>query len=103
MLCLRLKLIDTAAWFGMAWDRRRATQAWQMLKQEREQKTNMRQQREADARKTSEALAAAHSLREVLRVKSAHTSTFQSLVRVAPSTLRASLAFRARLMERICD
>lgn len=73
-------LIDTAAFFGMAWDRRRATTAWQMLKQEREQLAIGRQQREADARKNCEALAAVHSLREVLRVKSAHTSTFQSLV-----------------------
>lgn len=71
--------IDVAAWFGMAWDRRRATAAWQMLKAEREQHVAATQQREADARKHCEALAAVHSLREVLRVKSAQSSTLQSL------------------------
>lgn len=72
-------LIDSAALLGMAWDRRRATNAWQMVKQERARKAAGRQQREADARKSSEALAAVHSLREVVHVKSAHTSTLQSL------------------------
>ncbi|KAL8446148.1 hypothetical protein Emag_004834 [Eimeria magna] len=72
-------LIDTAARFGLAWDRRRATTAWQMVKQEREQQSAARQQKEADIRKSCEALAAVHSLREVVNVKSAHTSTLQSL------------------------
>lgn len=81
-----LQFIDCAAWFGMAWDRRRATTAWQMLKAEREQHIAGRQQREADARTHCEALAAVHSLREVLRVKSAKTSTLQSLVRAQSTT-----------------
>ncbi|XP_026193456.1 uncharacterized protein LOC34619756 [Cyclospora cayetanensis] len=73
-------LIDVCAFFGMAWDRRRATVAWKMLQSEREQHAAGRRQREADARKNCEALAAVHSLREVVRVKSAHISTLQSLV-----------------------
>ncbi|KAL8436393.1 hypothetical protein ACSSS7_001793 [Eimeria intestinalis] len=72
-------LIDTAAWLGLAWDRRRATTAWQMVKQERDQQSAARHQKEADIRKSCEALAAVHSLREIVNVKSAHISTLQSL------------------------
>lgn len=76
-----MQVIDICARLGMAWDRRRATVPWQMLKAEREQQAAVRRQREADARKNCEALAAVHSLREVVRVKSARISTLQSLVR----------------------
>ncbi|CDJ43157.1 fatty acyl-CoA desaturase, putative [Eimeria tenella] len=72
-------VIDICARLGLAWDLRRATTAWKMLKAEREQQSVVRQQRDAEARKNCEALAAVHSLREVVRVKSAHTSTIQSL------------------------
>lgn len=77
-----VQVLDICAWLGLAWDLRRATTAWKMLKAEREQQSVVRQQRDAEARKNCEALAAVHSLREVVRVKSAHTSTLQSLVRI---------------------
>ncbi|KAL8452262.1 hypothetical protein Emed_001423 [Eimeria media] len=86
-------LIDTAAWFGLAWDRRRATTAWQMVKQEREQQSAARHQKEADIRKSCEALAAVHSLREVVNVKSAHTSTLQSLWSLALDLLLLCAAY----------
>ncbi|CDJ29508.1 fatty acyl-CoA desaturase, putative [Eimeria mitis] len=41
--------IDICAWLGLAWERRRATATWKMLKAEREQQALVRQQRDAEA------------------------------------------------------
>lgn len=86
-------LIDIAAFLGMAWDLRRAIPAWEMLKNEREQKAIARHQREAENRKNCEAMSAVHSLREVIRVKSAHVSTFHSLWTLALDAFLLSVAY----------
>lgn len=82
--CLRVfdvQLIDTAAFFGFVWDRRRALGAWAIRKAELEREAKHRRQLEAEVVKNSAPLAAAQAIREELEKEFAKVSVWRSLVR----------------------
>lgn len=78
--CLSLQLIDTAAFFGFVWDRRRALGAWEIRRAELEKETRERRNREAEEVKKRAPYAAAQAVRDELEKEFGSVNVWRSLV-----------------------